>query len=226
VNFLQLCQRAASECGSAGSGPTAVTGQVGEALRIVNWVNDSWLDLQSLHEDWKFMRMTASWTTVNGQPTYTPAECNATNFGNWFKDTFRNYDTAAGIASEIFMPYLEYEAWRNTYQYGGMRFTETRPVQMSVAPDESICLGPYPSDGWTCYGDYFSVPAYMTEDESVPGLLPERYQMIIVYDAMMRYGAFYSAPEVYQRGLNKYREMKGRLEINQLPDIRQADPLA
>lgn len=226
MNFLKLCQRAASECGIPGDGPEAVTGQTGEAQRIVNWVNDAWLDLQSLSEQWLFMRTTATFATVAGQPTYTPAECGVTNFGNWCRDTFRNYDTAAGIASEIFLPYLEYEAWRNTYQYGGMRLTQTRPVQMSIAPDKSICLGPYPSAGYTVYGDYFTIPAYMVEATDEPGNLPVRFHMIIVYDAMMRYGAFESAPEVYQRGQNKYKEMMGRLEINQLPDVYPGGALA
>lgn len=218
---------AAQECGKPGGGPSSVTGQTGEAKRFVDWVNNAWLDLQSLHEDWKFMRSTASFTTVAHQAIYTLSDIGIdANFGNWFKDTFRNYPTAAGYAGEIFLPYLEYEAWRNTYQYSGMRFTESRPVQMSVAPDMSICLGPYPSDGWTVYGDYFTVPAYMSGDTALPGNLPARFHMIIVYDAMMRYGAYESAPEVYQRGANAYKGFLARLEINQLPEIQDAPPLA
>jgi len=226
VTFLELCQRTASECGAGGS-PSAVTGQVGEALRFVNWVNQAWMDLQSLREGWLFMNDSASFVTVAGQPTYTPAECGVTNFGNWDRDSFRCYNTAAGITSEILMSYLEYNAWRDTYQYGGMRETRTQPTQMSIAPpDKSICLGPYPDDGYTITGDYFTVPSYMAADDDEPGLLPAQFHMIIVYGAMMSYAAFESAPEVFQRGSIGHKGMLGRLVIHQLPDVEMGGAMA
>ena len=228
MTFLELCQRAVSECGAPdGALPSTVVSQRGEALRFVNWVNNAWLDIQNLHgENWKFMRATASFTTVEGQPTYTPAECNATNFGYWYRDTFRCYNTVAGITGEIFMSYLDYEAWRNTYMYGGFRETRTQPTDMSVAPNESICLGPYPAEGYTVYGDYNTVPSLMAVDGDLPGLLPTQFHMVIVWAVMKNYGAYESAPEVYQRGENEYNKLLALLRRNQLAELLGADAVA
>ena len=55
MNFLALCQRAASECGVSGT-ITTTAGQVGSVARIVSWVGDSWNDIQCAHDDWIWMR--------------------------------------------------------------------------------------------------------------------------------------------------------------------------
>lgn len=91
MNFLGLVQRLTQEAGASGAGPTDVVGQQGEYARMVNWVNDAWLDIQSLHQDWEFLRTTCSFPTVDGQAVYTATQANATNFGMWDIDTFRNY---------------------------------------------------------------------------------------------------------------------------------------
>ena len=36
------------------------------------------------------------------------------NFGKWDRDTFRNYSTVSGVASEVTMAYLDYDLWRDT----------------------------------------------------------------------------------------------------------------
>ncbi len=54
--FLELVQRTASECSVSLTGPSAVTGQTGRLGQVVNWVNSAWMDVQTRHDDWKFMR--------------------------------------------------------------------------------------------------------------------------------------------------------------------------
>jgi hypothetical protein len=58
---------------------------------MVNWLNDAWLDIQSAHQDWQFLRATCAFPTVQSQALYTPTQANAANFGQWDMDTFRNY---------------------------------------------------------------------------------------------------------------------------------------
>ena len=42
----------------------------------------------------------------------------------------------------------------------------------------------------------------------------------LVYQAMMQYGAYESAPEVYNRGEKEYDKLMQRLELQRLPDVR------
>lgn len=227
MNFLQLVQRAERECGLPGSGPSAVTGQTGEHGRFVNWVADAWNDIQTKHQDWDWLRTSTTWTTSDGTYRYTTADCGiaAGTFGMWDQDTFRNYPTAQGIYAEILMSHLGYDNWRDTYLYGGTRATRSRPVEFAVGPDKAIYLGPVPAAGYTMTGDYFTAPVQLTADADIPAC-PTQYHMAIVYRAMMSYGAFESASEVYQRGETEFGRLIDRMEIDRLPPAGFAGPLA
>ena len=50
--------------------------------------------------------------------------------------------------------------------------------------------------------------------------------MMIVYRAMMFYGGYESAPEVYQRGEAEFKRLMSRLDIDQLPTLVSGPPLA
>ncbi len=204
----------------AGTGPLTVVGQTGELKRLVDWTASAWFDIQAMHQDWRFLRTTASWATVQAQATYTTAQCGipAGTFSAWVRDSFRNYPTATGQSGEIFMPYLPYTYWRNQYQFGAYRTTYSRPIEMTVTPDDGIGLGPVPLSGYTILGDYFSAPVLLSADADVPTLPAKHNPMLIVYHAMESYGAFEAAPEVYQRGLTEFTKLLRRLEADQLPE--------
>ncbi|MCY1168494.1 hypothetical protein D9M73_84910 [compost metagenome] len=230
MNFLQLCQRAVTECRISGAvgKPVAVSsvGQTAELQRIINWVNAAWMDIQMTREDWQWMRTSIAFPTVTGQATYTLAQLGiADTFGNWFRDNFRSYPTPAGNRAEIMMSYIDYDDWLNTYQFGATRTTTSQPFVATITPDKGLGLGPTPLAGYTVTGDYFLVPSEMVADTDVPAL-PSRFHLAIVYRAMMFYGASEAASEVYQQGKIEFDRMMTRLQLNQLPQIYGARPLA
>lgn len=312
MNFLQLCQRAVVECGVSGyaaNSPTTTVSQTGQLARVINWVNSAWVDIQSIHQDWQWMRYSCAFPTVTGQTLYTTAQCNTTDFGMWARDTYRNYanpvvtmtiaspcvatltshglsngdrvnfftsgtlptgvtqsqayyvltatantftfsqtlngapvnssgtqngvqtmtsgntTTFIGMASEIFMEYLEYESWRNLYLYGNLRYTQTRPIELTISPNKSLGLGPVPMSGYTAIGDYYKAPTELASDSETPAL-PTQFHMAIVYRAMMFYGAYEGAPDVYQRGELEFKKILQRMEIDRLPETLFCGPLA
>ena len=220
MDFLAICQRAARECGVSGSGPLTVVGQTGELGRIVNWCATANQDIESAHPDWQFMRLSVSFPTVAGQPTYTTVQTGITagTFGMWARDTFRNYPTAVGNIAEFPMEYMNYEDWRDTYQFGANRYVQTRPWVITIAPDQSIGLGPYPNGDYTITGDYYRAPILLAADADVPAL-PVQFHMMIVYKAMMYYGAYEAAPEVYDRGELEFGKLMARLDALRLPEV-------
>lgn len=226
MNFLQLCQRVRRKCRISGSGPVTVIGtQVEEYARIIDWTTEAWMDLQSMRPDWVWMQASASFITTLNKATYSPAVIGLSDFGNWKLDTFRNYVTANGSSSEIMMTAIDYKNWNDTYQFGATRLAVSRPVEFTVTPDFSIGLGPVPIAGYTVTGDYFKVPTDMTLDADIPNI-PTQFHMIIVYKAMMYYGASEGAPEVYQEGEIEYRKLLNRLSIQQLLDVSMPSALA
>src|SRR3990167_2854656 len=212
MNFLQLCQRVRLECGISGTGPSTVVSQTGGRGRVVTWTNEAWKDVQTAHRDWGWMRATASFTTVAGTGTYTlgtgsgTVGVTAANFGMWVPESSRNYLTATGTDDEVLMNDIDYEAWRNNYQYGALRTATARPIQVAVSPVKALCLGPIPVVGYTVTRDYFSAPDDLEVDGDTPGL-PAQFHMIIVYGAMMMYASYESAPEVHQRAEREHYKL-------------------
>lgn len=237
MNFLQLCQRAVQECGVSGTLSTTV-GQVGSLGRIVTWVNGSWNELQTEHDDWGWMRSSnllgagVSFETVAGQAFYPlgtgPGTVGVagTAFGKWVRDSFRNYTTTVGVSNEMFLDEVSFDAWRDGYQLGAMRSVQTRPVAYAIGPDLSICLGPSPNGLYTVTGDYFRAPTLMVADTDLPAGLETQFHMLIVYGVMRMYGAYESAGDVYQRGQVGYTTMIRELEAGRIPEMKFGGALA
>jgi hypothetical protein len=236
MNYLQLGQRMVSDCGISGTLST-MQSQTGEFLRVTNWINQAWEELQTKHDDWEWMKSSfllgggVSFVTVAAQASYPlgagagTVGLAATSFGKWDINSFRNFNTVAGFAGEIFMDPITFESWRNSYMYGSMRSVKTRPVAVAIGPDKSVCVGP-PSDGsWTVNGDYWQAPTLMAADIDVPTNLPAQFHMAIVYSAMMMYGAYEAASEVYARGETGYNKLMAELEVNYAPRIGFAGAL-
>ena len=218
MNFLAPAPGTATEFGLRRTGPTSTSAQSGHLARILPLTNGAWLEIQNERRDWAWMRSSASFATVSGQATYTAAQAGVTDLGMWARDTFRNYVTTVGTRSEVFMDFLPYDAWRNTYQYGANRFTTSRPIVITITPAIDLGFGPVPSGDYTITGDYYRAPSSLAADTDTPSL-PTKYHMAIVYRAMMLYGGFEAATEVYQRGELEYRRLMRALTADQLPEI-------
>ena len=243
MTFLELARRACVECGVSTGAPINVTlpsvvGATGSVGRIVNWVNDAWTDIEMEHDDWGWMRSSAllgggvSFQTVDGQTSYPLGVGPGTvgvipdDFGKWDEQTFRNYTTSAGFSNENYLDIISFDAWRNGYMYGAMRMVRTRPVAIAIGPDQSLNLGPPPNALYTVTGDYFVAPSEMVADTDVPVGLPRQFHMLIVYRAMMKYGQYESAQEVYTRGQEENAGMYSRLQLLRAPRVSFGGALA
>lgn len=237
MNFLALGQRLQMECGVSGTLSTML-GQVGSLGRLATWVNQAWTELQTERDDWDWMRSSnllgagISFVTVAGQASYPlgtgPGTCGlaAANFGKWDRESFRNYTTSAGFQNEMFLDEIPFDTWRNSYMLGAMRAVQTRPVAIALGPDNSLCLGPPPNALYTVTGDYWAAPSLMALDTDVPTGLPGQFHMLIVYKAMMLYGGYEAAPEVYQKGSAGWTTLLAQLQVNNSPEISFAGALA
>lgn len=231
MNYLELAQKTRRKCRISGSGPSAITSQSEEYQRVLDWVNEAWMFIQRKHQDWRWMRKSATAITVQGQSTYSPTtDFTLTDFGYWAlderrDDTFRNYVTSVGPASEVFMPIIDYDTWRDRYLFGATRYAYSRPIEIALAPNNALAVGPVPVAGYTLSGDYYSVPTEMAAAGDTPGM-PTQFHMAIVYKAMMLYGASESAPEVYDDGELNFKIIMGQLELAQLRRMSLGGALA
>lgn len=230
MNFLALTQKLVEKGGMAGTGPTTVIGQAGEFKRAVGYINEAYVFIQQLRNDWRWMRDSCSFSTVANQASYTPAQCGVTDLGAWMMKsrqcTFRTYVTSVGVGSEVDMTYLGYDEWRNCYQFGAIRDARSRPLVISYAPDQSIVLGQTPdSADYTVLGDYYRAAAEMALDTDVPAM-PSQYHMLIVYKALMLYAEFEQDDYLRSVSERNYKTMMTRMVGDQLPEVTFGGALA
>lgn len=227
MNFLQLVQRLHREAGRQGTAPVAVTAQTGMNARFVDWINSAYEDVQGLHESWSFRRASFSFPTIAGTQNYTPTGVSLADLGAWWFDPDQNNLSGIRIYSsaedEMDLVYIPWEDFRATYKFGSSRTASTRPTIFSIKPDLSMDLWAIPDAVYTVNGEYVKKIQAMSGNTDTP-ILPD-YHMILVWRALMFYGAQEGAPEVYAHGQNEYDKLIGKLEFNQLPKITWGPPL-
>lgn len=230
MDFLALVNRARVECGVSGAANPLLTlsGVTGESLRMKQWINSAWVDIQTAHEDWQWMREPVEFNTVTQQQFYTPTQAGVgSTFGNWKRDSFRSSSVGQSYRDEQLLNYMEYTTFRNLYMYANMRNTYARPVVVTIqpGPNKSLGFGSIPDQPYVIAGEYYKLPQEFVNNTDEPNI-PARFHMMIVYRAMMYYGGYEAAPEVLGRGEQEYKRMMNRLEIDQITTPVSGPPLA
>lgn len=234
--YLELCQKAALECGvdNTGAVPTAVTSQRGNLLRVVEWVKDSWIELQNLEDTWRFMRSRFTVDTVDGTASYAYTDCtdsrlsaDISRFSAWRLNDPRNppkcYLTSGGVGAQYFLQFLEWDTFNALYRIGTV--TEAGPVHITIDPQNNLVLGPTPNDVYTVTGDYQMSAQILAADDDEPDM-PTQFHNLLVFMTMRKYGGFYAAQEVLMRATNEGGTLMDSLRRNQLPQWRAGRPLA
>ena len=206
---IELVQRLSVEAG-IGAGPASCLYQTGEYLRVVNWIDMALEEIQNAHPNWDFLL-----TDFSG--TATPPITSPSDLGTWKTDGFRYYLTADGIAAEQFLPYIPWEAFRDTYLMGASRAQTGVPAVVTVKPDSTLLVAPIPDAAYTIVGEYYSLPKTMTLDTSVPPF--PQFHMAIVWKALAYYGSLYSEPDKEVFGRSQFKPLMKKLELSQLPKM-------
>jgi hypothetical protein len=223
--LLELVRRLHTECAIPGNPPATIEGLAAgsEAQRLTDWIIDAWVEILTLHPDYKFRRRSCSFATVDQQGVYTQTQCGLTegSVGRWILESFRYYTTASGFPSEQYLYEIDYDDWRDEYLFSTNRTNYTQPLSVGQNPsNDGLVIGPIPASGYTIIGDYYLAPTAdrLVLNGDTPGLL-EKYDSIgIVGKAMIEYGGFEAASDAYQRGQRWYTTLVNRLE-RELPKI-------
>jgi hypothetical protein len=237
MNYLDMVLALQRECGVSGIIDT-LANQTGETERLKQWIAQAWQQIQMKHSDWTWMRASnllgsgVSFPTVMADYDYPLGTGPGTvgvlpeNFHRWDQYSFRCSTTGYSFRDEMQLGLLTYDQWRNAYMIGAQRLVRTRPVVVAIAPDETVVLGPPPTDIYTITADYWRSPSAMLVDGDVPAGLPLQFHMLIVYLAMTYYAGYESAPEVLSRAQALYAPMMKRLERLRAVEIEMGAALA
>lgn len=219
ATFLQLCQSVRQEAGISGTGPLAVTNQQGEMKRVVDWVARAYRDVQNLHRDWNFLLSDFTFVTINNNQEYTPASVNLPEFQSWDTESFRIYENARGIDDEVWLRYYPWNDFRDTYIRSGNRDALGRPLAWTIRPtDDAVVLWPLPDTEYTIVGEYYKRAQVMVNNDDSP-IFPQQFHDVLMWRALMFYGGFESAAEVYSMAKGEYGDTLSKLRRDQLPKI-------
>lgn len=234
ATFLGLCVDARQECQVTGTGPATVAAQVGVLKSVVDWVSQSYTELQ-LARYWLWMRSTFTVNTVSGTDTYAYTACTDSRLGAVISRFFRwwlfdedgdmnitCYLTSSGVGSEAYLIFMPWSDFRQLYKKGTQ--TNGTPVHVTIDPQNKLVLGPKPNAIFTINGEYQMSPQTLSVDADEPEM-PSRFQRLIVYMAMEKYGASKGAGEIFQRGGYEGSKLRNQLELDQLPSVEIAEPL-
>lgn len=225
MSFLDLVQRLHQESGTSGIAPASTVAQVGDSKRMVDWISTAWMDIQNERRDWFFMREQVQFTTTANKGSYTYSDAGLMTFANYKVDSFRCYNAAAGVGSEIELMYRPYDQFRNIHLFGNMRLLRQRPYDFTVDPAKNFVLGPVPDDAYVINGEAYAMPTELANDADRPAL-PPHYHMLIVWRALVYYGYKEAAPEALTFGQNEYERMRRELMSDQLPEVQIGGALA
>jgi hypothetical protein len=231
ATFLQLCQRLRREAGISGTGPITVVGNTNtEYERIVDWIKKAYVDIQLLHDDWRFMWAEFTFDTTAADGSYTETEALATltptlKVSRFDTDSFRYFLTSGGVQGEQFMTYRYYPWFRDIWLFGANRTTQGQPNEFTFAPDRRILLAQIPNGIYTITGDFYRRPVELAADADVP-IFPEEFHEIIVWWAIVNYAGYEEASAVYTHAQNMVNQRLGEMSNRERPMPNFGGPLA
>ena len=227
MTYLELCVRAREEAGITGSGPTSVTGQTGQLLRLVNWVQQAWIEIQLMRPNWDFMNSEFSFDTTAETRDYLAADYSITDMKLWDLNSFIAYETAEGESTQYPLIYLPYATWRDSYRVGMNERASDKPVYITRLPTNQIRFEPMPDKAYTIQGDYKRSGQVLTADADELTNFPLDFHMLVVWQALKSFGFYESAPEVLEQAEVNFDNLLFRLEIEQIPTMSEdRSPLA
>ena len=211
MKFLELVQYVRSRVGMQGTGPASVTSATTAEMDLVNAVSDAWIDIQNFREDWRWMRSVVTFDTVVGTANYPKATIFPPGFRHkrWLTNTA--YINVSGSKRRLW--YLEYDAF---IEYTLNSTENTEPSYFTIVPSDSSILIEKPKDIYSITIGYQKSPQILINNADIPEL-PESFHLLIVYEAVDKYGVVSFSPELQGKYSNQYDVMLGQLLRNQLP---------
>lgn len=232
TTFLNLTKSLCRECGISGTGPISVQGQAGELLQVVEWVIQSYIEIQN-RTQWRWLKRPFQFQTTASDGDYAYTDVTDTlegapidRFTGWClnddDDPPKIYKTATGVSDQVWLTWLDLASFRSIHRIGTQ--TDQRPRHVAVNNQDALLLGPLPDDDYTVTGWYWRGPQVLATNDEVPEM-PSQFHQLIVYYAMEHYAYKYVAQEHLERARVMGRRMLRNLEATQAPRICVAGPM-
>lgn len=202
MNFLELCRQVKEEAGLAGAAISTVSSTTGIDTKIVKWVQQAWLRIQSQYM-WRTLQAELTFTTTIGQRDYDVAV-------DLLHTDVQAFDvTLAKISDGTTTNGLQWLDYFNQYRpkYFFAVAQSGRPSEVTYSPfDNKVRFNTNPDAAYTVTLPYIMTAEKLASDADVP-TLSEQHHWMIVWRAVMFYAAYDNAPVLFQTARENYMEM-------------------
>lgn len=230
TTLLELSRRLWRESGRLGVKPDAdVSTAVGDALRVVNAIQDEWRDLQLQPRNWKWMRGTEVNALTTDDGDYSATDFGIESFQSWWRasDDYQPFCYVTTEPGNVWsLEWMPLEAFKRRY----LRETVAsgRPMHWSVDNDGKLLIGPKPdATGYTLSIDYLKAVTELADDDDEPEM-PESFHLLLVWMALESIAIGDEAPHQIARARRNKARMYGQLLDSQAdnPTMNDWGPLA
>ena len=228
--FLELCNDVAEESGTMGGRSINTTlNQAGRASQVVGWVNEAWHDIQTMHDNWRWMQADFSGALTVGKRAYTPADMGISDrFGGWMRkhneleqNRFTVFKDSQGQADEGFLAYADWDSFRRLYLYGSNLTDQGYPQVVTIDPQENLQFHAIPDDSYTARGSYWKAPQTLAADGDLPEM-PVQFHKVIKWKALEKLALFDEDTDTARTYGFRMSEPMFALERSQRPRLRNA----
>ncbi|WP_416398139.1 hypothetical protein [Allohahella sp. A8] len=234
MTFLELCRAAYTRIGYSGAGPSAVTDQSAQSARVVDYVEQAWLEIQRSRENWKFMLRRFDQVT---EPGITHLSLPSTEVAKG--DVIRSVEKDSW--------YIRGETEKTSARLCYLPADHRRAIEESDEhytgrPNyfwhdrKSVRVSPTPDRAYRITGDYYITPQTFASSDSADNRqrelsqkvpeMPEEYHIAIVWLAVRSLAAFEGDGNAFQMADGEYRKLFNQICTTELPTIRYGAPLA
>jgi|SRR3989339_828167 len=206
MNFLQICQKVQEKSGiqtKIGSVSTPGLGTI--ETDIIQSVVTAWSDIQTMREDWKFMRSEVDLTLTTATTTHTVSSIFSDEdvFASWKEDRFLYLFTV--------LQYIPYD------RFILIDFTTTsEPKTFTINPSNNDLIFNPVDTSYDITLQYYINIQTLADNTDIPNL-PSRFHHLLVYAALLDVTASIGDLISYQRYSLKYSMMVSQLMRSELP---------
>ena len=213
MTFIELVRAVRSRIGMQGTGPASIAGAIGAEVDLVNVVSDAYTDIQNSREDWVWLRDQKTFSTITGTNTYNPTSIFMTGshrLGRWLKNTLYYLD---GTTKNKISHFLDYDTFVEEFANEAVN---TKLSTFTIRPQDDALIFNKPDNVYSVTIDYLKRPQILTTDADVPEM-PSHFHLVIVYEAIAKYCAAVSSPELYDKYAYDHAKLYGALQRRYLP---------
>lgn len=223
MNYLEMVQELQSKAAITGPAIPAVTNLTGMSAKLANWVQEAWMEIQRMREDWLFMINEAQVTLTIGEDEYDVI----TDFG---LATVRWFDPNEWLIEDTPQDrsWLEYIPWQDYKRRFGPAVIATsgRPGTVTQPMINTVKFNVPADKAYKVTLRYCMTSEVLADDSDEPSM-PDEYHMAIVWKALEHYAFHESAPELLEEAQKNFRAYYRAMCRTQLrPSMYQPEPLA